>query len=751
MKKSVSDLSSSLPKMNYDNIAAESRIRQGNMKSNKYVPPVFKKLNALKPLPSKSLPSKSLHSSSSSSSSFPNNKPSISITTLSPTTTSSPNTVLHTPDSKTMKEEEGRTVEKTPGSPSQMIQKEKLTILPKLSFDENVVPPLPKVQNSLWDEDDFIPFVEKVDPLNQKNQLWIEKYRPTKLNEIYGHTKIKQELSKWILDRSKYDKTKNVPTYALLTGPPGIGKTTLAHVILKNFGYDVVECNASDIRTVSKIIEFIHQSCELVSMSSVPETTTGDLMTQQQPKIGQGRIALIIDEVDGIFEQEGSEFTTQMGSMNQLIQFLTTGDESFGKLNFMSAPIIMIANDAFKLKNLKDYALHLRMWTLDKSDIQNIFASTFAKEKPFLTQEQKNRWISEKNRWMDECQGDGRLLLNILQTHGCGKSKNLHPSPFEIAGKLLYASKPSSSNSTIIKSNETQRMDDIVAGEYGYLEHLIHENYLSTFVPSSNASSTTTKQKEKNIKDLEMLDELIHISDGLSELDIQNVFISSSGHAAINEEGIVSERGMEYVLAPQLVGLVSKRQNKITFDYEKQSFYDFKKKPDIQKATFFELRNAQIEKASEINEALKYVEKERNGITLMQRRMMAQQLQKNQPEKYKSYQEEILGCMKKGSLNTFTFDHREPEEKNTMTPDHSGYDIPKNMFLIAPDDPISDPMSKPQFLQSKTTFNSSPFQKKPFQTSKSSFSSLSSSSLKRKSDYSSFSKSKKPFQKFTKY
>ena len=38
---------------------------------------------------------------------------------------------------------------------------------------------------------------------------------------------------------------------SLLYGPPGLGKTTLAHVVANHAGYKVVEINASDDREYS--------------------------------------------------------------------------------------------------------------------------------------------------------------------------------------------------------------------------------------------------------------------------------------------------------------------------------------------------------------------------------------------------------------------------------------------------------------------------------------------------------------------
>ncbi|XP_073276640.1 uncharacterized protein [Primulina huaijiensis] len=68
----------------------------------------------------------------------------------------------------------------------------------------------------------------------------------------------------------------------LLCGPPGLGKTTLAHVAAKHCGYRVVEINASDDRSSAAIEAKI---LDVVQMNSV--------IADSKPK------CLIIDEIDG--------------------------------------------------------------------------------------------------------------------------------------------------------------------------------------------------------------------------------------------------------------------------------------------------------------------------------------------------------------------------------------------------------------------------------------------------------------------
>ena len=77
------------------------------------------------------------------------------------------------------------------------------------------------------------------------NSLWVEKYRPTKLDDYVGNTHLKEKIEQYI-------ETGDVP-HLLLFGRAGTGKTTLAKLIVKSIECDYMIINASDENNVDTV------------------------------------------------------------------------------------------------------------------------------------------------------------------------------------------------------------------------------------------------------------------------------------------------------------------------------------------------------------------------------------------------------------------------------------------------------------------------------------------------------------------
>tara|TARA_R100000664_G_C2748954_1_gene136365 strand:- start:222 stop:1127 length:906 start_codon:yes stop_codon:yes gene_type:complete len=92
-----------------------------------------------------------------------------------------------------------------------------------------------------------------------ENRLWVEKYRPTKLEDYVGNDSIKSKVKVYL-------ESGEIP-HLLLYGKAGTGKTTLAKLIIKNIECDYIYINASDENNVDTVRNKVREFSSSIGFS----------------------------------------------------------------------------------------------------------------------------------------------------------------------------------------------------------------------------------------------------------------------------------------------------------------------------------------------------------------------------------------------------------------------------------------------------------------------------------------------------
>ncbi|MFB6099766.1 MAG: replication factor C large subunit, partial [Candidatus Nanohalobium sp.] len=207
--------------------------------------------------------------------------------------------------------------------------------------------------------------------------MWVQKYRPETLDEYRGASSEKKELKEWAENWEQGDKP------VLLHGQAGTGKTSLVEALVNDLGYELVETNASDVRTKKKLKEELKEA------------------TRQASFFG-GQKLILIDEVDGM------SGNSDRGGVQEIGRII---DES-------RFPIVMTANDAYdqSIRSLRNRAKEIKLDSVHTNSIA-------AHLREILDEEGINYEDGAPKRIARSAGGQMRSAINDLQAAALGKDK----------------------------------------------------------------------------------------------------------------------------------------------------------------------------------------------------------------------------------------------------------------------------------------------------------------------------------------
>jgi replication factor C large subunit len=200
---------------------------------------------------------------------------------------------------------------------------------------------------------------------------WTEKYRPATLSEVRGNDTARDAFEEWA--RTWADHREAV----VLHGAPGVGKTSAAHALAADLGWEVIELNASDQRTADVI-----------------ERVAGEAAKSGTLAGGSGGRKLVVldeaDDVHGNADRGGSRAITRL-------------------VKEASQPIVLIANEYYDMsQGLRSACRDIEFRDVSKRSIVPVLRDICRKENVEYEDDALDA-LAEKNA------GDLRSAINDLQ------------------------------------------------------------------------------------------------------------------------------------------------------------------------------------------------------------------------------------------------------------------------------------------------------------------------------------------------
>ncbi|XP_026531105.1 replication factor C subunit 1 [Notechis scutatus] len=308
---------------------------------------------------------------------------------------------------------------------------------------------------------------------NREVLLWVDKYKPTSLKTIIGQQgeqSCANKLLRWLKNWQKNsfeDKQVKSSKFgskddgasskaALLSGPPGVGKTTTASLVCQELGLSYVELNASDTRSKKSLKEVVAESLNNTSIKGFCSGASRSVSAKH---------VLLMDEVDGMAGNE------DRGGIQELIDLI----------KHTKIPIICMCNDRNhpKIRSLVHYCFDLRFPRPRVEQIKGAMMSIAFKEGLKVPPPAMNELILAANQDIRQvlhnlsmwCARDKTLTYDGVKEDASKAKKDIKLGPFDVVRKVFANGQETSRMSLIDKA-------DLFFHDYSLGPLFVQENYI---------------------------------------------------------------------------------------------------------------------------------------------------------------------------------------------------------------------------------------------------------------------------------
>lgn len=211
--------------------------------------------------------------------------------------------------------------------------------------------------------------------------VWINKYKPKNIKEMIINDKKIKIIDNWFKTFTE-DKTPNI---LLLYGPSGVGKTTLAQLLLKKYNYEILEYNSSNLRgpkSIDKMFDRVFNNKSVIEFFFDKKT------------------GLLMDEIESLCN--GGD----RGGMNEFLKMMNLQIKSGVKNRI---PIICTYSQYTdkRIKDLRKISLEIKLTKICDYELNKLMEK-------ILKNEKMNLDILAKKAVIEHSSGDIRRLINIL-------------------------------------------------------------------------------------------------------------------------------------------------------------------------------------------------------------------------------------------------------------------------------------------------------------------------------------------------